>query len=283
MSTVELPTQAMAANGPADPPLPLYPASGRTGRAPTKRELRIWRSVRIDQQSALDVSIEFGIGLVHCNRLVRWIDAMRAREATRAFDAKAAFESLYLEARRSFRLSQREGTKKVVEKRKGSLKGDPTERVQTSTQTRNAGNPAFLKLCGEFADRLSSLGVDRPSRESARMANESERQNIEAIDALRRSGAIGSVTRTERIEFTAAPSAGQSTPERLATNAIEPTGVRTVLLNSTPPQDRAATPDAPPQFSPMDFGPDVVPPLTSIPSPDAPTASQTQSDSERGS
>lgn len=253
MSTAELPTAQRTAPIPFNPSLAA--SQGRPGRQPTKRELRIWRAVRIDQQSPLDVAIEFGYGIIHVNRLVRWIDALRARENVKAWDAKSAYENLYREAARAFRISQRTETRKSVRKTKGELPNGQTEKIDSSIKSRNAGNPAFIKLCVDLADRLTSFGVDRPSRESARMANESERQNIEAIDALRRSGAIGSVTRTERIEFVPAPSAGRSTPELSLPIATMPTGVGVRVLVDGGAQTPAATTHAPPHFSPADFGP----------------------------
>jgi hypothetical protein len=274
-------THANGPNGAGQTAGPSFNAAPSVrGRLPSKRELRAWRAVRIDQQAPLDVAIEFDMSLLRLHRLVRWIDGLRANELAKQWDAKQAYEALYHKSVRAFEISTRTDTKKTVVKRKGTLNGEPAERVSSHVKSRNAGNPAFLKLCVELADRLTSFGVDRPSRESARMANESERQNIEAIDALRRSGAIGSVTRTERIEFTPAPSAGQSTPERLATDVIRPTGVGVCVLVDGGAQTPAATTHAPPHFSPADFGPDVVPPLTSIPSPDAPTASPIAFDSQ---
>jgi hypothetical protein len=275
-----MPAQSNSSNGLA--------RAHKANRIPSKRELSIWRMIRIDKMSRLETAALTGKPIKTVVRIVKWIDALRAAEAPDKLDVRVELEQLYRKAGRLLQLSLTKETLRTKRKdavlgrrRKGKAANDANgqngatssdtsvngnkadisedaydcgEIVRTKTKT--AGNPNYLRLQLDILKELSPINGNGPSRVPERQANAAHSRNLEMIEALKAKGGVGfKATRTiETIESLPAPSETATAVANRSVSAKDgqAPSVYPCALVDPPRPDRAAVSPAPPQFLTFD-------------------------------
>jgi hypothetical protein len=165
--------------------------SPKKHHSPTKRDLLIWRSVRIDNQRRLDVAVEFQVSMLKVNRTVAFVDKLQANRGNEApFDAQNELRELLRMTKRAFRLSQLDDTIKV--KRGGDKGSEPVSNIAQSpkivklerVRRKNGGNPHFLRLAYDIARTLQPGQNADPNKVKRIDPSKVAQLNRQAIEQL---------------------------------------------------------------------------------------------------